>query len=79
MARAVGGTPPEPLVTDVVEDGAMLEPDAQSYGIDMGEAPPVEGEPPPMEDSPRLDQNWLDKTLQEKSGTEPAGKQPQPG
>jgi penicillin-binding protein 1A len=65
MARAVGGTPPEPLVTDVVEDGAMLEPDAQSYGIDTGEAPPVAGEAPPVEDAPRLDQNWLDKTLDE--------------
>jgi penicillin-binding protein 1A len=77
MARAVGGTPPEPLVTDVVEDGAMLEPDAQSYGIDMAEPPPVEGEAPPVEDGPRLDQNWLDKTLQEKP--EPAEKaQPAP-
>ncbi len=64
MARAVGGTPPEPLVTDVVEEGAMLEPDAESYGI-TEEPQPLDGEPPPMDDAPKLDQNWLDKTLQE--------------
>jgi len=72
MARAVGGTPPEPLVTDVVEEGAMLEPDAESYGITEDPAP-LEGEPAPMEDGPKLDQNWLDKTLQE-----PAEKPPVP-
>jgi penicillin-binding protein 1A len=65
MARAVGGTPPEPLNTDVaLPDGSVLEPDAESYGITMDEAPPA-GEPPPTEDPPRLDDNWLDKTLNE--------------
>lgn len=70
MARAVGGTPPEPLVTDVAEDGATLEPDAESYGI-TEDPQPVEGEPAPAEDGPRLDQNWLDKTLQEPSEKPP--------
>jgi penicillin-binding protein 1A len=65
MARAVGGTPPEPLNTDVaIEDGTLLEPDAESYGITMEDAPPA-GEPPPTEEGPRLDDNWLDKTLNE--------------
>ncbi len=78
MARAVGGTPPEPLVTDVAEEGAMLEPDAESYGIEMGDPPPVDGEAPPTEEGPRLDQNWLDKTLQDKPGQNPAEKDAAP-
>jgi penicillin-binding protein 1A len=71
MARAVGGTPPEPLGTDTGEEaGEFGEPDAESWGITMdeappaGEAPPAE-EPPPMADAPRLDDNWLDRTLNE--------------
>ena len=65
MARAVGGTPPEPLNTEVAtEEGLILEPDAESYGITIDEAPPA-GEPPPMDEAPRLDENWLDKTLNE--------------
>ncbi|WP_353217506.1 PBP1A family penicillin-binding protein [Sandarakinorhabdus sp.] len=65
MARAVGGTPPEALVTDVAEDEMFLEPDAQSYGITPDGEPQTEGEPPPAEDGPRLDQDWLDQTLKE--------------
>jgi penicillin-binding protein 1A len=63
MARAVGGTPPEALVTELATDDMMLEPDAESYGITPDSAPLIEGEAPPMDDAPRLDQNWLDQTL----------------
>ncbi|WP_235902932.1 transglycosylase domain-containing protein [Sandarakinorhabdus oryzae] len=72
MARAVGGTPPEPLVTDVTEEGLGPEPDAQSYGITMDEPPPMDGEEPPASDPPRLDDNWLDKTLNEPAQQQPA-------
>jgi penicillin-binding protein 1A len=71
MARAVGGTPPEPLGTDAGEDAGLLgEPDAESWGITMDEAPPAGDapaaeEPPPMDEAPRLDDNWLDRTLNE--------------
>jgi penicillin-binding protein 1A len=67
MARAVGGTPPEPLVTDVLPengDPALGEPDAESYGITPQS--PAEGQEPAPEDGaapPRLDDAWLDKTL----------------
>ncbi len=80
MARAVGGTPPEPLVTEV--EGATppgLEPDAQVYGLDQpaasgeagGDGLPVVVRPnPPTPDpgkeaDPRLDDKWLDRTLRE--------------
>ncbi len=36
MARAVGGTPPEPLATDVQTGDLGLEPDDQVYGINNG-------------------------------------------
>jgi penicillin-binding protein 1A len=65
MARAVGGTPPEPLVTETAEEGFGPEPDAQSYGITMDEPMPMDGEAPPGDEPPRLDDNWLDKTLKE--------------
>jgi penicillin-binding protein 1A len=65
MARAVGGTPPEPLVTETAEEGLGPEPDAQSYGITMDEPTPMDGEAPPGDEPPRLDDNWLDKTLKE--------------
>jgi penicillin-binding protein 1A len=38
MARAVGGTPPAPLVTDIPTGEAIIEPDDQVYGIDQGGA-----------------------------------------
>ena len=66
MARAVGGTPPEALVTELAaEEGLGPEPDAQSYGITMDEPPPMDGEELPTGESPRLDDNWLDKALNE--------------
>ena len=66
MARAVGGTPPEALVTELAaEEGLGPEPDAQSYGITMDEPPPMDGEELPTGDTPRLDDNWLDKALNE--------------
>ena len=71
MARAVGGTPPEPLVTAIAEEGFGPEPDAQSYGITMEEAPPMDPEQPPGDDPPRLDDNWLDKTLKEPAPPQP--------
>jgi penicillin-binding protein 1A len=37
MARAVGGTPPEPLSTDVQTGDLGLEPDDQVYGLDPGQ------------------------------------------
>jgi penicillin-binding protein 1A len=71
MARAVGGTPPEALNTDVaVDDGMFSEPDAESYGI-TPEGDPIPGEPPPVEDGPRLDDNWLDKTLKDEAQAVP--------
>lgn len=81
MARAVGGTPPEPLVTDAPEDGTLFEPDAAAYGITEGDMPPgteigPDGQPLPPNiqqpapetepaTNPRLDENWLDQTLKE--------------
>ena len=65
MSRAVGGTPPEPLATQTEEEpGLFGEPDAESWGITIDEAPEA-GEPPPLEEAPRLDDNWLDKALKE--------------
>jgi penicillin-binding protein 1A len=71
MARAVGGTPPEPLVTETAEEGLGPEPDAPSYGITVEEAPPIDGEAPPTDEPPRLDDNWLDKTLKEPEAAPP--------
>ncbi len=39
MARAVGGTPPEPLVTDINTGEPIIEPDDQVYGLSEGTAP----------------------------------------
>jgi penicillin-binding protein 1A len=72
MARAVGGTPPEALVTEFADDTLGPEPDAQSYGITIDEAPPMDGEAPPGDEPPRLDDNWLDKTLKEPVPQQPA-------
>lgn len=70
MARAVGGTPPSPLTTEVDTGGGFgLEPDDQVYGIDPGaeeltagqggEVPPATVEPDP----PRLDDQFLDEQV----------------
>ena len=72
MARAVGGTPPSPLTTDIEQDPISQEPDDATYGIDTGngvdatlrpapDAPPV----PDAEPQPRLDDKFLDQALGE--------------
>jgi penicillin-binding protein 1A len=93
MARAVGGTPPAPLTTDVAAPDLALEPDDQVYGLapdtaapgvpaDHGDEvqfgaqrparradrdyDPYQGDPPPnppARSQPRLDDRWLDNTL----------------
>ncbi len=75
MARAVGGTPPSPLTTDVATGDLGMEPDDQVYGITPQDAPPgdplgPDGVPPedpsapvPADGQPRLNEQWLDKTL----------------
>lgn len=94
MARTIGGTPPEPLVTDINTGEPIIEPDDQVYGINEGTAPdPIEvgpdGKPivprnvqqplpqgevyqpspapePANGDAPRLNDEWLDKTLNDR-------------
>jgi penicillin-binding protein 1A len=39
MARTIGGTPPEPLVTDTDTGEPIIEPDDQVYGLSEGTAP----------------------------------------
>ena len=90
MARAVGGTPPAPLTTDVAAPDLGLEPDDAVYGlapdpaapgiaadhsgeVDLNpprtlrraDPDPYQGQPgdPPRRDAPRLDDRWLDTTL----------------
>ncbi|OYU16234.1 MAG: penicillin-binding protein [Alphaproteobacteria bacterium PA4] len=75
MARAVGGTPPAPLVTQLDDGTQIIEPDDQVYGLDQ--APPAgsvlgpDGQPlpdgqAPATDAPaKLDDKWLDQTLQD--------------
>jgi len=79
MARAVGGTPPTPLTTEVPATGIGLEPDDQVYGLTPDEsAPGVEPDradpidrtprspdPDAPADAPRLDDKWLDSTLRD--------------
>lgn len=72
MARAVGGTPPEPLVTELTEEGLGPEPDAQSYGLTDEEQQPPIIDAPEADPAPRLDDNWLDKTLKEPAEQPPA-------
>jgi penicillin-binding protein 1A len=69
MSRAVGGTPPADLTTEVAAPNMVVEPDDQVYGIDPGSAPAdgvgpetlaPEPAPPP---SSTLDSKWLDETL----------------
>ncbi len=92
MARAVGGTPPEPLVTSVDSGEMIIEPDDQVYGIDGGEpAPPEAGpdgealvpgtvqaprpEAPRPDANPMLDQEWLNRTLNDGQRPRPASPQ----
>jgi penicillin-binding protein 1A len=74
MARAVGGTPPAPLVTDMPSGELIIEPDDQVYGIDQGGEPAAETEgeirtpanvqaPVAVDNGPALSQAWLDKAL----------------
>ncbi|KPF77512.1 penicillin-binding protein [alpha proteobacterium AAP81b] len=43
MARAVGGTPPEPLTTELDPALDSVEPDAEAYGLDNGTDPALSG------------------------------------
>jgi penicillin-binding protein 1A len=80
MARAVGGTPPEPLVTSIDTGEMIIEPDEQVYGIDSRNPADMElgadgqdlvpgnvQSPRPdavrPDGGPQLDQEWLDRTL----------------
>lgn len=77
MARAVGGTPPEPLVTDIGTGELIIEPDDQVYGIDESYEPPATDTgadefrrthsdvqaPVAPDNGPALSQAWLDKAL----------------
>jgi penicillin-binding protein 1A len=74
MARAVGGTPPAPLVTDMPSGELIIEPDDQVYGIDQSGEPATETEgeirtpanvqaPIAVDNGPALSQAWLDKAL----------------
>jgi penicillin-binding protein 1A len=81
MARAVGGTPPESLVTDIDGGEPIIEPDDAVYGLSEGEAPPSievgpDGRPTvpgniqqPEPDQPRdsgpINDQWLDRTLKD--------------
>ncbi len=69
MARAVGGTPPAPLTTDAEVDTGLIEPDDAVYGISEGGAPlpetVKETDPGAGSDPGRIDDTWLDATLQE--------------
>jgi penicillin-binding protein 1A len=67
MARAVGGTPPAPLVTDIATGEMIVEPDDQVYGINEGDTPQgaqlgPDGTPlvPGDTQSPRPDQSLPD-------------------
>ena len=67
MARAVGGTAPAPLATDSDSEAGMIEPDDAVYGISeegapMGDAP-FEADPDASRDPGRIDDKWLDETL----------------
>ena len=92
MARAVGGNPPEPLVTSVDSGEMIIEPDDQVYGIDGGDlALPEAGpdgealvpgnvqaprpEAPRPDANPMLDQEWLNRTLND--GQRPRSAPPQ--
>jgi penicillin-binding protein 1A len=70
MSRAVGGTPPAALTTEVEAVGATIEPDDQVYGLDPGNLAPTEGvQPEILAPAPAdaanapLDAKWLDNAL----------------
>jgi penicillin-binding protein 1A len=82
MARAVGGTPPAPLVTDTGIIDPTMEPDDQVYGITQGDTASgpelgADGQPvvpgavqsPAPGTAPRLDPQWLDRTLKDAPAT----------
>ncbi len=68
MARAVGGTPPEPLVTALDGGDPMLEPDDQVYGLSDGTEPGMGYE--------SADQPYYDDSGAEASGLPEASDQP---
>jgi penicillin-binding protein 1A len=66
MARAVGGTPPEPLTTSIEQDydPYALEPDAEVYGIIPEGTEPLSTEPALQpEEGMRLDADWLERVV----------------
>jgi penicillin-binding protein 1A len=67
MAKAVGGTPPEPLTTslELEPDPYFIEPDNEAYGITEGDQAAPDEAPRPVETNPpRLDESWLEQTLE---------------
>ncbi len=83
MARVVGGTPPEPLVTSIDGGDAIIEPDDQVYGLDQppgdpdlqAPAPDAGALPPDNADAPasdpKIDKSWLDQTLKDNAVATP--------
>jgi penicillin-binding protein 1A len=76
MARAVGGTPPAPLITATDIDPGLIEPDDQVYGISEDPlAPgvtttpeggmPIAGASKPPPEPARIDDRWLRETLRD--------------
>ncbi|MGL4543858.1 MAG: transglycosylase domain-containing protein, partial [Polymorphobacter sp.] len=76
MSRAVGGTPPADLTTEIAAPDMIVEPDDQVYGIDPGSEPAIGGVGPetlaPEPEAPAasaLDAKWLDDTLKAPEAT----------
>ncbi len=84
MAPVVGGTPPAPLVTDVGGGDAVIEPDDAVYGLDTAETPatgpdgqasvPGNVQAPMPEAPPKLNDEWLDRTLRDAERSPPASR-----
>jgi penicillin-binding protein 1A len=88
MARAVGGTPPEPLTTDIAADVPVIEPDDAVYGLAEGEQsydasigpdgePVVRNDVEAQRPEPVLTDEWLKRTLRDSDQPQRAPR-PQP-